>query len=59
MGQLFGNFNSKSSLWNTIYQKYHEDLDEYYLKVNSLKNIDVEANQGTIIYVQTKADSNY
>lgn len=64
-GQLFGTFRNRESLPNKIWYKYYLDLfgaDEknvertYYVKVNVLYNLNIDAEPGTVLYAKSNTD---
>ena len=64
-GQLFGTFRNRESLPNKIWYKYYLDLfgakpenveKTYYVKVNVLYNLNIDAEPGTVLYAQSNTD---
>ena len=64
-GQLFGTFRTRESLQNKIWYKYYLDLfgarpenveKTYYVKVNVLYNLNIDAEPGTVFYAQSNTD---
>lgn len=63
-GQLFGNFKSQASLRTQIWYKYYLDLygsryteKPYYLRVNTLYNLNIDTQPGVVLYAQSSTDS--
>lgn len=55
-GQIWGVFDVEDSISSQIYLKYYEDYNAYYQKLTSINRITVEAEPGSIIYVQDSFD---
>lgn len=65
-GQLVGTFDPLSSLVTKIWYKYYLDFfdadsknipKKYYLKVNTLYNINIDAEPGVVLYARSSTDS--
>lgn len=63
-GQLSGHFEPLTSLNTQIWYKYYIDLfdskqsiKKYYVKVNTLYNINVESEPGVVFYAMSNTDS--
>ena len=59
VGQLWGVFKSKESLFHEIYLKYRLNYKAYYQQLISIDEINVEASPGTILYVKDSFDDIY
>lgn len=63
-GQLVGLFNSRTSLYTRIYQRYYLDLYQskaveapYYTKMQTLYNVDIECDPNVVLYVSTNGNT--
>ena len=63
-GQLFGHFESLESLRTLIWYKYYLDLYQsknvtkpYYIKINSIYNLNIESEPGVVFYAQSNTDT--
>ena len=63
-GQLVGPFNSRTSLYTRIYQRYYLDLYQskaveapYYTKMQTLYNVDIECDPNVVLYVSTNGNT--
>lgn len=59
VGQLWGIFKSKESLFHEIYLKYRLNYKSYYQQLISIDEINAEATPGTILYVKDSFDDAY
>ena len=57
VGQLYGTFQINESIYQQIWNKYYEETDSYTQKLASLNSVKIEADPGTIVYIQ-ETDSN-
>lgn len=58
-GQLWGTFEPEVKQYNTIFTKYFDKQPTYYQYLTSIKGIEIEAEPGTIVYVQEEADTDF
>ena len=58
IGQEWGTFTPGNSLYATLRNKYYiEQPDKYYQALVSINEVSIEANQGTVVYVQEEGES--
>lgn len=57
IGQCWGSFSYKDSIFKRIWNKYYEKYTTYYQTLVSINGIRVEANPGTVVYVKDSKDT--
>lgn len=58
IGQEWGAFNPGDSLYTTLRNKYYiEQSGKYYQALVSINEVSIEANPGTVVYVQEEGES--
>ena len=58
LGQLFDTFESTYNFVNQILYRYTYDENGYMQSVNSIKYIEIEAEPGTVVYLNQENDTN-
>lgn len=58
-GQLWGVFEPEETQYNVIFTKYFDKQPTYYQHLTTIKEIEIEAEPGTIVYVQEEADTDF
>jgi len=58
-GQLWGTFDTNTSLSKQIYAKYYLDYKAYYQKLTAIDRITVESSPGAVVYVKDSFDDDY
>lgn len=58
-GQLWGTFQPEEEQYNVIFTKYFDKQNTYYQRLISINGMDIEAQPGTIVYVQEEEDTDY
>ena len=59
VGQMWGAFEPNKSVYQTIWNKYYENYEDYTQSMLSLDGVKVEAEPGTVIYVKEAADNDF
>lgn len=57
IGQMWGSFDFEDSVYNQIWRKYYLNYSTYYQKIILINCIQVEADENTVLYVQTYEDA--
>lgn len=52
VGQLYGTFQINESAYQQIWNKYYEETESYVQKLAALKAVKIEADPGSIVYIQ-------
>ena len=58
-GQLWGVFQPHEEQYSVLFTKYFEKQPTYYQYLLSINGIDIEAEPGTIVYVQEEEDTDF
>lgn len=59
VGQYWGSFGYKDSIYQQIFNKYYEKYTNYMQSLISLNKIKVEAEPGTVVYTKEAQDDNF
>ena len=59
VGQLWGAFGYKDSIYQEIWNKYYEKYSNYMQSVISIDSISVEADPGTVVYVKESEEKDF
>lgn len=59
VGQYWGSFTYKDSIYQRIWEKYFEKYSNYLQSMTSLNRIRVEADPGTVVYTKENQDGDF
>lgn len=59
VGQYWGTFGYKNSIYQEIFNKYYERYTTHVQSLISLDKIKIEADPGTVVYVREKQDTSF
>lgn len=59
VGQYWGSFGYKDSIYQQIFNKYYEKYTNYMQSLISLNKIKVEAEPGTVVYIKEAQDDSF
>ena len=59
VGQVWGAFGYKDSIYQEIWNKYYEKYSNYMQSVISIDSVSVEADPGTVVYVKESEETDF
>lgn len=59
VGQLWGEFKYNDSITNKIFDKYYEKYTSYIQSMSALKQVKIEAEPGTVVYIKETNDKDF
>lgn len=59
IGQLWGTFGYKDSIYQNIWNKHYEKYSNYMKSIISIDSISIEADPGTVVYIKESTEKDF